>query len=124
MEIRRYLCAVCLPNAPDVIHGSPGARWANSWTVWDSNPGPRGYESPARIPTELTVLNNCIIKLVLGDALNCLLRPFYTANDRDYRRKPIVDIQDATCRNGPIVVSSSSPRENSTSVNFPGAWVY
>ena len=28
MVVRRYLCAVCLPNAPDVIHGSPGARWA------------------------------------------------------------------------------------------------
>lgn len=52
MEIRRYLCAVCLPNAPDVIHGSPGARWANSWTLWDSNSRPDAYKATA-LPTEL-----------------------------------------------------------------------
>ena len=62
-----------------------------------------------------------IFKLVPGDALNCLLRPFYTADYRDYRRKPIVDIEDVNCRNGPLAVSSSSPRVDSAAVNFPGA---
>lgn len=76
----------------------------------------RIYES-ATLTIELSVR----FKLVPGDALNCLLRPFYTANYRDYRRKPIVGIEDANCRNEPLAASSSSPRVDSTAVNFPGA---
>ena len=76
----------------------------------------RIYES-ATLTIELSVR----FKLVPGDALNCILRPFYTANYRDYRRKPIVGIEDANCRNGPLAASSSSPRVDSTAVNFPGA---
>ena len=38
----------------------------NEWTVWGSNPGPRGYESPARIPTELTVHYENLAGALLG----------------------------------------------------------
>ena len=42
------------------------------WTLWDSNPGPTGYE-PVALTTELSVhMNNTIFNLILNSTIRLI----------------------------------------------------